>query len=148
MTYNETIRNYLIYNHNVLNRAVKEVTHFESLRKSPETGSNMNWILGHILVSRNDMCSILQHQHICDEPIKKLYARGTNSNVDGPIDFKELLRIYNDTHESIMASTMAFDHSKDEKQTGTLTFLCFHEAYHIGQLGMLRRSLGKDGVAG
>ena len=30
---------------------------------------------------------------------------------------------------------------------GLVRFMCFHESYHIGQLGLLRRLLGKPGLA-
>ena len=30
---------------------------------------------------------------------------------------------------------------------GLVRFMCFHESYHIGQLGLLRRLNGKSGLA-
>ena len=34
----------------------------------------------------------------------------------------------------------------DETIGTLLTFLVFHEAYHVGQLGVIRRALGYEGV--
>lgn len=148
MTNTEIINSYLEYNYGVLNRALNDITHIESLHKLQETGNNINWILGHIIVSRNAMCNILNVTNICDEFFEKLFGRGTKGFNDETVQLEKLLNTYNNSQEKILKKVSEFDWSKEEKQIKSLTFLCFHEAYHIGQLGILRRSLGKDGVAG
>jgi hypothetical protein len=35
---------------------------------------------------------------------------------------------------------------KDEAVMEQVTFLGFHEAYHLGQIGLLRKMLGKEGA--
>jgi hypothetical protein len=41
-----------------------------------------------------------------------------------------------------------FSPSNDQEETigSLLAGLLFHESYHIGQLGLLRRLVGKDGI--
>ena len=38
------------------------------------------------------------------------------------------------------------DLSRDEEKIKNLMGLAFHEAYHAGQIGILRRVIGKEGV--
>ena len=35
---------------------------------------------------------------------------------------------------------------KDEAALDQLTFMGFHEAYHLGQIGLIRKMLGKEGA--
>lgn len=148
MTYNETINSYLQANYAVLHRALDGVSHEESLRELPGTGNNMHWILGHILVSRNGMCRLLDQPEICDPSFQKFFARGTRSAEPVSVQLDEMMNIYRDSQPYLTEMVLAFDASRDPKRNSELAFLCFHEAYHIGQLGLLRRALGKKGVAG
>jgi uncharacterized damage-inducible protein DinB len=50
--------------------------------------------------------------------------------------------LFKSTHEAI--TTGLKNSELDEKQLKTVIFLFQHETYHIGQIGLLRKLLGKE----
>jgi hypothetical protein len=90
------------------------------------------------------------------------YNRGTEPVLkDGPkiVPLGEMLDDWQATGDVLMAALAGatpevlgkpapFSPMNDENETvGSLVAgLLFHESYHIGQLGVLRRMLGKDGA--
>ncbi len=65
---------------------------------------------------------------------------------------EEILAAFDDSQDTILAALertteadLAASHAK-ETVGQRLAFLQFHEAYHIGQIGLLRRLLGKPGA--
>jgi len=54
--------------------------------------------------------------------------------------------MFNASQEKIMKVLPETDLSGDEEKLKNITGLSFHEAYHAGQLGVLRRIAGKEGA--
>jgi hypothetical protein len=54
-----------------------------------------------------------------------------------------LKKMYEDSQPFII---QGLDKVKDEALMEQLTFMGFHEAYHLGQIGLLRNILGKEGA--
>ena len=144
----------------VLANNIKDVTHEESLiQPLPGGGNCMNWIVGHIIFARNQMLGALGRESIWDESIGSRYRRGGEPIVEGDTTarrFETLVQDLSLTYTRIrpalascdegrMDEKAPFSPSKNEKETwGTLfSTLLFHEVYHSGQTGVLRRVIGK-----
>lgn len=134
-------------NNRATNINLEGITHEESLLKPGGGGNCINWILGHIIVSRDDMREILEMDKAASEDLLNNYSRGTKTiTKEKAIDFGRLLKIFNDLQEPMEKKIEATDFSTNQEDLKQLTFLCFHEAYHVGQLGLLRRIAGKSGA--
>ncbi len=138
----------------------------ESVVQPKEAGNCVNWVAGHILMARGGLLKLLGEQPILSEEEAKPYQQGSPPLKPGdtrlPLD---KLRVdLQKTGETISAKLRelppeklreelddsAFPPIPVENKTKTLgtliTSLLFHEGYHAGQLGLLRRVLGKKGV--
>ena len=134
-------------NHRVIGINLKDLTHEESLISPANGGSSINWILGHIIVSRDGMAEILGIDRISDDNLINLYKRGTqNISDDNAVKLETLLNLFNNSQAKIEEKASNTDFSNDVEKLKSLTFLAFHEAYHCGQTGLLRRIIGKEGA--
>jgi len=139
------------------------LTHDDSL-KSPEEGGNcINWVVGHVLIGRNILFRQLGGDAFLTEEEAMPYQRGAASlKVGDPcIDLARLMTGLEETSAVLMERIKALDdeglgRSLDpsafpvqvEKPTlgALLSLLMFHESYHSGQVGILRRLAGKEAV--
>jgi uncharacterized damage-inducible protein DinB len=141
--------------HQALHVNIAGVTDDEAIHQ-PEPGGNcLNWTVGHIVASRNGVFHALGRElHWTPEEASR-YKRGsapiTRSGEGKPL--AKLVQDLDRSQEKIQAaldSVTEADLAKphDAKQTvgDWITFLHFHEAYHVGQTGLLRRLVGKEGA--
>jgi uncharacterized damage-inducible protein DinB len=134
-------------NNRALNINLDGLSHEDCLVTPPGGGNNINWILGHMIISRDDMHEILGMKKKCNESFAEIYARGTSTiSADKAIETDELLKTFNDIQKDLVDAVGNTDFSDREKELMSLTFLAFHEAYHTGQTGLLRRIAGKSGA--
>ncbi len=135
------------YNHYVINENLKDVSHRDSLISSPAGGNCMNMVLGHIVVTRDSLLESLGIKPVCDEKMNNLYSQGAPPiKEEDAIDKDELLKLFNESQEKIMKILPDADISTDKEKLKNITGLSFHEAYHAGQLGVIRRIAGKEGA--
>lgn len=135
------------------------VTQAESLQSPPGGGNGINWVVGHIVNTRNAMHALLASEPVLDETGAAIYGRHTAPL--GPdstcLEIDQLLAHLDASQEVLrekLASTDAehlaaevpdlFHPEEKSTRAETLATLLFHEAYHAGQLGTIRRTLGKD----
>jgi len=145
-------------NYDVLKRNLDGVTHEESLIQ-PEGGGNcLNWVLGHIVATRDNVMQLLHQQPVWTKEITGVYQRGSAPLRDGanaqPLE--KLVADLERSQERLVAglsaasepelSAPAPDKSAADTVGETLFVLQFHEAYHAGQTGLLRRMAGHDGA--
>ena len=136
---------------------MKDITHAESLIR-PSAGNCLNWIVGHILVSRGTILEILEEQPLLSDVQSMPYQRGSRPNEsDYLLPLSALMQRLGSSQERIVSSLEKkspewLNSSNLEKEIewqkqprrDQLMFLHFHEAYHIGQTGILRRIIGKE----
>jgi uncharacterized damage-inducible protein DinB len=145
-------------NYKVLNKNLEGITHDQSLIQ-PEGGGNcLNWVLGHIIATRGFAAQMLKQEPVWSKEITSVYERGSKPLEDGsnaqPI--KKLVADLEESQNRIVAglATVADSElsapSPDTKVADTvgeaLFVLQFHEAYHAGQTGLLRRMAGHEGA--
>lgn len=145
----------------ILERNIGGVSHQESL-VSPQKGGNcLNWVLGHVTRTRNGALKLLGQKPLF--PREEFNAYDDNGGVafraETAIHFDELKRRFKALQEPLVKALdgmtiEAMDRPAPISPTGNpnetvgslLAALAFHEAYHVGQTGMLRRVVGKEGV--
>jgi hypothetical protein len=140
-------------NHYAVTANVAGVSHEESLR-APEAGGNcMNWVLGHIVASRNGVLAALGEKSVWSAAQVEEYKRGSSGLRDRgrARPFEAILADFEKAQKAIEAGLARISEAdlsaamaqKDIPKNPAA--LQFHEAYHAGQLGILRRFLGKPG---
>lgn len=143
------------FNHSAARMNCAGFTHEDSLLPPQPAGSCANWVLGHIVAFRSTILPLLAAEPFWTADDCRPYARGSERlDPAAARPFEELLRDLDTTQERIRAGIGRLDDASlaatapGEKRTlgQRLFFLQFHEAYHIGQLGLLRRLAGKPGA--
>ena len=136
------------------------MTQSDSLCAPPAGGNCANWVLGHIVTTRSALAALIGGEPFMSADLDALYGRGSPPmvDVDKAVPFSELLQHYGRSNEQLqtflaqatdedLAKALPEPHEILGSTIGeALTALAFHEAYHAGQLGILRRVLGKTGA--
>jgi len=134
---------------------VEGITDAEALLQPHPAGNCMNWVMGHILSSREGALKLFGEEPALPPDTAARYKRGSSpiaGSGDG-IPMSDLLARLAVSQERLLRGIENAPAAKwDEERAdfGTvrraLYFLQFHEAYHAGQLAILRRLAGKKGA--
>lgn len=127
---------------------------------APESGGNsINWLVGHLLVSRYQVLQSLGVEGRFDENRLEPYMRGSSGTErDTFLNSEELINLFNEAHELYLSrmneladadlasevTNPAFNIQQPIEEL--LVTYYFHESYHLGQVGYVRRLTGKDGI--
>jgi uncharacterized damage-inducible protein DinB len=143
----------------VFNKAIEDVTHAESLSQPAPAGNCMNWVAGHIAGSRMGMLELLGRESVWDREWRDRYKRGADAVTadDGAADLADIVQAFNASQSLVISALPDLTQERldepapfspgndpDETVGSLLAGLAFHESYHCGQLGVLRRLLGKE----
>ena len=137
--------------HYVLHKNLEGISHEESLKPLAGGGNSMNWVLGHLVATRQLVLELLDQTPIWDAELRAAYG-GAPLETSRMAPFKDLVGALDRSQELLQSG---FGNLTAEKLAapalgstvgGFLATLAFHEAYHGGQIGMLRRPLGHPGV--
>lgn len=132
--------------HEVINMSVNDISHEESLVSPPAGGNSINWVLGHMIFHRDVTREILGLEKLYGGSLEQ-YARGSGQLQPAKaIEFSKLREMYNSGHTELTEKLKNTDLIPDAEKRETVTTLAFHEAYHVGQVGILRRVIGKEGA--
>jgi len=129
------------------------LTHADSLMQLPFRGNCLNWVLGHIIASRDTMLGLLGSKAIFSESEFELYDRDSEPIESGgeAVKLDDLLVKLKQSQdkllkelESISPEMLEKRVDKDKEQTvgERIEFLQWHETYHVGQLEILRQLTG------
>jgi uncharacterized damage-inducible protein DinB len=148
------------FNRNVqlVKMQTRELTHAESLLQPPFRANCMNWVVGHIVSSRNDVLRLLGEDPALSPEVAARYARDAQpiAGLDAavvPLD--ALLAALEQGQERIAAAIaratdedLAREQSLYGRSTRALQdwlfFLYFHDTFHVGETSVLRQAAGKD----
>lgn len=146
-------------NTSLLDRMLDGISDEEAFTRPDGKANSAHFILGHLTASRYGMAGLLGNT---DEPSwRSLFSRGAEiKDKSAYPSFAELKKAWQDVSEKLhdclthvrneelaAPSDLEFP-GVDKTIGGSLAFLHFHEAYHLGQLGYLRRLLGLEGAIG
>jgi hypothetical protein len=133
---------------------LEAISHQESMRPASEAGGNsLNWVVGHTVQTRNVVLRLAGAEPIWDDGLMLLYSSQEDVIFD-PARALPLERLEADLDETQVRIRAVLPGIAPERLAApaffgtvgfTLAFLVFHEGYHSGQLGILRRLLGKPG---
>lgn len=142
-------------NLNVLKSVTDGMTQEQSLIPFMEGASHLNWMLSHLIASRDSMLRLLGGTTVWDEETAQGYRRGSRpaSAADAPA--LEALLVDLERSQAALEEAMArvgADRLAEESGRSTvgarLEFLVWHEAYHTGQSIHFRRLAGLDSPIG
>jgi hypothetical protein len=133
------------FTHFVIKANTEGVTHDDSLVQPAAGGNCLNWVLGHIVLSRNELLELLGMEPVWDDAAREPYGRGGPPLTDATRP-QGLSRV---TAERFAEKAPFSPTGNPEETVGSLiTSFVFHDAYHAGQTGLLRRIVGRDGAIG
>jgi uncharacterized damage-inducible protein DinB len=142
--------------HLALERNLEGVTDSEALVAPAPGGHCVNWLVGHILLSRNWVHSLLGLEPAWPASLgsSEPYKRGSCGDLAADHPTLDALRAARERSQAqVLESLGAIGPDRlAERATETMTiaeqlsFLGFHESYHVGQAGLSRRLLGKAGA--
>ena len=149
--------------HIVVRLGLDGVTHDESLVQPEAAGNCLNWVVGHLLSIYDNVLPMLGQQPVLPPSAQKRYDRGSKPMRDGSeaLDIAELMAMWDESAKRYDAGLTALDpatlgerapfsptNNPDETVGSLLSTIAFHQSYHTGQTGLLRRIVGKTGVIG
>lgn len=137
----------------VVNKNCEGISHGESLIHPQGGGHCLNWVMGHIVKTCNEALELVGKQPFYPASKFVVYVPGRFA-LENAITIEELHNFFNalqspleDGIRSLTAEKMLQPASVPDETIGSLlAAIVFHEAYHGGQLGIVRRALGKAGV--
>jgi uncharacterized damage-inducible protein DinB len=147
--------------HGALHTNLKDVTDEESL-VAPEPGGNcIQWAVAHIVATRDRIALLLGAEPVLSPEVGKRFTRPAAPIVDRA-DARPLADWIADLDRSqerlaavigsLATERLAapFDGERLPGRPRTLAealaFFHFHESYHVGQVGLMRRIAGKTGA--
>ncbi len=155
----DQIANHLKLGDHLLKTALENLSEEELHRRGGPQSNSMLWITGHLALSRCRMLKLTGGDR--DFPWSDLFSRG--SAMQTPNDYPALDQVLESwdktsglllaalpkmTPEQLFAKSPQSLPGDDKSVRGALSFLVYHEAYHMGQMGYLRKMLGYESLVG
>lgn len=155
----KTVSTFYNLNAGVLDKCLAGITPEQYSQRPNDTTNSVHWILGHIACSRYFVAGMLglennfKHNQYFDYGAK-LKDHSVYPSPD------ELAESFKDIHGKIIEclKNPPLDKLKEKPSVdfpgveptvlGAVTFMAFHESYHIGQISYLKRFLGHDRLFG
>lgn len=143
------------FNQLLITRGLDDVSHAESLVFPKLEGNCINWIVGHIITSRSNLEAMLGASSYWSRKQCEPYIPNKPFDSEHALLLGELKSATVDSLSHLIGTLKSFelqtsdfsDSSGRAKAEEIATFVC-HEAYHAGQIHMIRRTLGKPGLFG
>jgi uncharacterized damage-inducible protein DinB len=161
MTGNEIAKMYE-FSYGAIKRNLDEVSNEDSLVQPPGAGNCLNWVLGHIVVARDTILGLAGGAPVVGDEVAAHYRRGSDPLRPGDKvpDLATLRGLLRDSQHRLLPALAALSDEalalpvpepmRQPPLTGSvadaLIRLHYHEGYHNGQMGLLRRLAGKEGA--
>jgi len=145
-------------NWSIIKSQTNGLTHTDTLLQPPFRGNCMNWVLGHILDTRNGVLKVLGESPVVSETERvRPYGHGSEpvcGDGEGVLKLEQLLEKFESSQRAIEAGLKRIspeelaretrDHRGPVTAAQRLFFLYFHETYHVGQAELLRQLAGTN----
>ena len=136
-------------NHAKIIEATANITHGQSIQTPSFGGNCIHWVVGHLVVARCNFLILLNCPSIWDWPTCRLFIPGSSPSVESAdhIRFSRIVADLDRTQDQLQAALNRTDSSelevtKEDKSIGEhLAEYAVHEAYHAGQLDLLRQAV-------
>lgn len=138
---------------NLYLKALQGVGREELLRRPGDRSNPLLWIAGHLALARVNVVSVLGVER--ERPWVDLFSTGSRvTDLTRFPDVDEVTALWRElgeeiqrllrgvTDEQLEARVRIRIPSDDGSLRGALALITFHEAYHVGQMGYVRKWLG------
>lgn len=142
-------------NYGALFRNLEGITHEDSLI-APKTGGNcINWVLGHIVATRNRLLPLVGEQPIWPREMAFRYSgrEGADWARENALNLRDIETDLARSQQQLLTAldgmneqTMSVLTNDGRPVADVVGFFQFHETYHAGQIALLRRVVGKPGA--
>ena len=130
---------------------LEEVSHDDSLTQPQAFGNCMNWVVGHIVYHRNVIHRVLGIDPVAPADAVERYARGSKplTAADDATSIDTLKSLFEKSQDVLipylenLSDDELHRNADDAPLAIKVAGLVFHESYHMGQLGLIRRVMGK-----
>jgi len=121
--------------------------------EQPSAGNCINWVVGHLVSSRQTVLGHLREETVWSPEVIHRYDRGSDpirEAADAPatlVDLKDAFAL--SQRRTIRGLERIRLGEREATWPGcaqAIAFLQFHENYHVGQIGLLRRLVGHPGA--
>lgn len=133
------------------------VTHEASLRPVAPGSSHLNWLIGHMVASRDGILAQLGAETTWERERARRYDRGSQLPARGEEEpLSELLAALERSQRLLAAALPAAPAERLAAPSGMpgrsvlewTEFLVWHDSYHTGQTALYRRVAGLEGTLG
>ena len=149
------------FSYMALQRNLDGLSHEDSMISPEPAGNCINWVLGHMVTGRGLVLMLAgaSPTTLTDDEAAA-YKRGSAALREGgnPVDFARLKSALEETQQRLIAALQAVSEETLAKEVPeefrrppllgsvgqALAKLSYHEGYHNGQIGILRRLAGKE----
>lgn len=157
----ELFRHQAHMTHQVVRLNVDGVSQEESLIQPAGGGNCLNWVVGHLVAIYDLVLPMLGQEPVGEKGELKRYDRGSPPLRDPTeaLELGELMTMWDEASRRFDAGlaglpTEVLDRPAPQSPSGNpdetvrtlLSTILFHQAYHAGQAGLLRRMAGKEGA--
>jgi hypothetical protein len=144
-------------------KAAAGMSHADSLVRPQPAGNSFNWVVGHLLATYDQLLPRLGQPAVRPDGALARYARGAPpmAHDEDALPLDQLLRDWATSCGRVDAGIATLSSKRlaervldgpsgdpNETVASMLALVCFHQAYHVGQLGLLRRVAGKERAFG
>lgn len=146
-------------NTDIISKAIKDVASEDWFRKPGDDSNHLMWVMGHLIVHRGLTIKLLGGQW--DTSWAPLFARGAQRVADDEYPSSEEMKtawqqvsadlvtaVRNAPADLLANPSRAGSPTFNGKISGNVAVLAFHDAYHAGQVGFLRKWLGYGQTVG
>ncbi|MCE2488401.1 MAG: DinB family protein [Anaerolineae bacterium] len=143
----------LAQNLRVIGLQTEGLTHSDSMLQLPFRGNCLNWVLGHMLVSRDYMLRIAGAETLWDAEKSAPYMFGSEAMTAeaDAVPMESILADLQRSQECLAEAMTAlddgtldapFENERDDTLRKRLAFMTWHDSYHTGQTEYLRQLSG------
>jgi len=149
------------FSYGAIQRNLEGLTHDDSMLSPEPAGNCINWVLGHMVTGRGLILMLAgASPTVLTEEEAASYKRGSAALTEGrtSVDFARLRSALEETQQRLIPALQALGEANLSVEVpeqfrrpplqGTigqaLVRLSYHEGYHNGQIGVLRRMAGKE----
>lgn len=143
-------------NHRVMLLLLEGIDQEASLVRLLDGGGHVNWLLGHLASSRDDILELIGAARTMDEGSDTRYGYGSKPEAAADAaPLSALLAALEHTNQRVLEEIGKLDGARLEEQDergrrllDRLEFALWHEAYHLGQLTLYRKNVGLESPIG
>ena len=142
----------------IIKNQVDGLSHEDCLIQLPFRGNCMNWIIGHLVLNRNNILILIEAESLIDPISVERYKRDSDPITEESSDILSLdilMELLDQAQGNIanllqgmtpdkLQRKVAFFGNREMTVGEWLIFFYFHDSYHTGQAEILRQATGTD----